>query len=1122
MFIHLHLHSPYSFLDGASDLEALVRRAAEFGMPALALTDHDTLAGAVRFAALCTGYGIQPLLGAEVTLDDGTHLTLLAQNRMGYSTLCRLLSRSYACGGRRTPALPWAELPHHTEGLFCLTGCPRGRVHSLTRAHRYAEAKGVARQLRDWFGAERTLVELQDDFTPDCHRVCRELVMLAGHLGLRPVVTNNVHYATRRDFVAQDVLRCIGAGITTGEVHPVRPLNFERYLKSGPKMAELFWWCPEALANTVWVAERCEPALPTGLQVTPPYATPDGHDSDSYLRHLAFKGAKVRYKRKDGQSNRVLAPRVVARLEHELMVITHLGYADYFLMAWKLVRWTRHAGIRCTGRGSAADSCVAYSLFLTDVDVLQRNLPFARFLVPGKTPDIDLDFDAQRRDEVFRHLQEEYGADRVAMACTFHTYLAKSALRDVGKALGLPEETLKFFSKNVSHFLRADRIEDAFSRYPELKPHAAQAQHYRLLFNLCRRIAGFPRHIGTHSSGVVVSRVPLAEIAPVQPTARGVMPLIQLDKDDAEAVGLIKLDVLSLRILSAVEDATRDVQRHTPRFRYEHIPEEDEETYRMVRAGKAMGSFQLESPAQMALACVLGPQHFEDLVASVALIRPGPIRSHAVQRFVACRNGWARIDRLHPALDSVLAKTYGCVIFQEQVIQVIAIMIGCSEAEADSLRKRLARHAKLGTLGTAQEEFLSRTCARHSDLSVERAQLIWQQIETWGGYGFTEGHAASFAQTAYKSAYLSWHHAAEYYAAMMSNMPMGYYNCNTLAAEARRRGVQIRPVDINRSAVGCLSEGEVEGQVSEEWQGRWKVEKWKVKDLAEREKLEVANGEVSAGGKPEGLRLGFCLVDGLRREDAIRIVKEREEPTRQPYVSLLDFCARVPLHRDSLENLVLCGAFDALHPHRRGLLWRLDETIGLARTCRAARTQGEQTALAFGHYASLRTPIADDIPEFSAWDAFLWEWRLTGVAPNCHPFAHFREALRREGVLTCHEAQSLPPNTPVTVAGLNLRPHRPPTRSGRSVLFTSIEDETDILQTVCLGEPLEACTPVFLLSPAVKVTGQLQRRGTGASLLVERVVPFTMQEPAFDRFAIENDGSPVLASLRGVLSTQYS
>ncbi len=1085
--MHLHLHSPYSFLDGASPLEDLVRAAAHYGMPALALTDHDNTAAAVKFTALCDGYGVRPILGSEVTLEDGSHLTLLAQGRAGYATLCSLLSMSYAVGGRLTPRLPWNALFANTTGLICLSGCRKGLTPALIRVHRYADAQEAARRLREAFGRDRFYLELQEDRDPDAHRVCKELALLARHLDVGVVATHNVHYLRPEDFITHDILRAIATHTGKEEVHPDRPLNSQRHFKSPQEMAALFEWCPEALANTLRIAEACEPALPHNEEITPRFSTPQGQEAGAYLRHLAYKGAKARY--------RTLTPRITARIDHELGAICTLGFADYVLMVWEIVRWARKQGIRATGRGSAADSCVAYALTLTDVDVIARDLPFARFLTPGKTPDIDMDFPSDRRDDVFRYIIGKYGADHVGMVCTFHTFWARSAVRDVAKAIQLPPEALEPLAHNLSHFLRADAIDAAFERYAELKPYARYKERYRLLLLLCERIAGFPRHMGTHSSGVVISRVPLATLAPITPSARGLTQIWMLDKDDAEAIGAIKFDVLSLRTLSALSDAEADLARTEPTFRYNRIPFDDEPTYRMIRSGKAVGSFQLESPAQMALATTLSPQHFEDLVASVALIRPGPIRGDAVRRFVAARNGWCRADVLHPLLIPVLAKTCGVIVFQEQVTQVLSLLMGCLEGEADRFRKGLAKHEKLDTMGAAREEFVVRATTRCPDLAVGAAHRVFDQIAGWGGYGFIEGHAASFALTGYKTAYLSVHRPAEYFAGLMNHQPMGYYNANTLAAEARRRGVRILPIDIN------------------------------------------ASGDKSVADGTNAIQLGLRLTAELRAEDIVAILAARQE---REFASLLDFVGRVNLHRDRLENLLLAGAFDRLHPHRRGLIWRLDETLALARTYRnhlhtdLDRGRGEpavndprtvapfasagdnptggpavnlpadgkpilpgaslQSEIVFKALENLPTPCADELDDFTLWDRFLWTWRITGVCADCHPLAYLRERLARRRVITAYEAQRQRQGERVTVAGLNISPHRPPTRSGRSVLFSSLEDETDLLQLICIGEALQNHTGLFLTAPAIVVRGVIERKGAGASLKVEQARPLCLRD----------------------------
>jgi error-prone DNA polymerase len=1048
IFIHLHVHSPYSFLDGASPIENLVRRAAELGMSALALTDHDNLCAAVKFTTLCNSYHVRPILGAEATMDDESHLTLLAATRAGYANLCGLLTISHATGGRLNPRLPWAQIEDGglLGGIVCLSGCRRGKLRCLIREHRYDQARDFADRMRNKFDPGCFFIELQDDYTPDSLRVCRELALLGVRRAIPTVATNNVHYALPEDAVIHDVLRCTAAHVTVNEPHESRPLNAEQYLKSDAEMRDLFAWSAEAIENTTRIASICGEALPEPADITPFHdAAPHGYrNAAEHMRALTWVGANRRYA--------AVTHAHRTRIERELSVIIRFGYADYFLMVRDIVAWARRQGIRATGRGSAADSAVAYCLNITDIDAIARDLPFARFVAEGKVPDIDVDFPSDRRDEVFRYIVQAHGAEHVAAVCTFHTYWARSAVRDIGKALCLPEEALEFLSKRLSLFTAADRIAAAFDKMAELKPHAHLTERFQLLFSLCARIAGFPRHLGSHSSGVVISRVPLATIAPLQPSARGVLPIWTLDKDDAEEVGAIKFDVLALRMLSATGDAETDIRRRRAEFEYDRIPADDPATYQLLQSGKAIGAFQFESAAQLSLAVTLLPSQFEDLVAAVALIRPGPIRGRAVQKFVAARNGYAPVRSLHPSLETIVAKTYGCIVFQEQVVQTIAAMYGCSDAQADKVRKGLTKHTQMGTLDKVRAEFVERSCARHPELGEKRANLIFDQLESWGSLGFIEGHAAAFALTGYRSGYLSVHHAAEFFAGLMNHQPMGYYAANSLAAEARRRGVNILPVEINGSADKCRSED-------------------------------------------GAIRLGLRMVVGLREDDIARIAAERDE--RGEFASLLDFCARLPLRRDSLESLILCGAFENLpgfeHQHRRGLMLALDQTLDLASTYRAARDPN-QHAFDLGGVRDMRTPTVWEATDFSPWEKYLWSWRITSVCAECHVFAHLRETISARGVLSAYDALRQPHGARVRVAGLNIRPHRPPTRSGNPVLFVTIEDETDIVQAICTGDAIDRCTSTFLLAPAVIVEGIIERKGRGMMLQVERVAPLLMSK----------------------------
>jgi len=1038
MFVHLHVHTPYSFLDGASDIETLVRRAAALGMPALAITDHNSLTAAVKFDECCREFTILPIFGSELTMSDGSHLTLLSRTRTGYANICSLVSQAYVSGGRLSPSVPWEYVPLHTEGVICLTGCRKGILSRLILEHRFAEALNTAKRLKEWFG-ESLYVELQDDLTPHSYSLCQNLSLLARHINASVVATNNVHHATSSGMIAWDLKRCIAAGITIDDQHPDRPFNSERYLKSQREMSELFYWCPEALANTLRITELCsaEGIMPLKESITPRFAVPTGMTSAQLLRQRAYEGARGR--------RGTITTVVRNRIEEELTLIDTMGYSDYLLHTDWAVRENRANGIMITGRGSGADSEICYALGFTDIDPIARNLPVARWLAVGKKPDIDLDIEDRRRDDVFRWFQSTYGADHVALCCTYATYWGRGAIRDIGKALALPSEALEWFRKHVTDFVTPSDLREDFMRSPTTRDHGDMLARYELLFDLAEQISGHPRHLGSHSSGLVIGGMPLSQLNVVSPSARGVLPILMLDKDDVETMGAVKLDILSLPILSVVIDATDDIRRSVPEFRYDKIPKEDQNVYKMLWTGSNMGLFQLGSPAQAALATQLHPSDFEHLVASIGLIRPGPIKSKAVRKYVTAKNNYAKIQYLHPTLKPILERTYGVCCFQEQVQYIISAMIGLDDTEADRWRKKLAKHARNNTLEEAREEFIRNALARHPDLSPGNAWLIGEEVISWHGLGFVEGHSASFALTAQKTAYLMYYHPAQYYAALMSNQPCGFYPSQSLAAEARRRGVRIDPIDINESQISCTTEED-----------------------------------------GSAMRLGFCLISGMREEDMKTIIQQRSE---RYYASLLDFCVRVPMPRDIVERLLLCGAFERLHENTRGLMWRLDETLTKAV---ALRTDTGGLRLNLRIPGEMATPIAEEIEDIDEFEKLIWQWRISGVTASCHPFAYFREALSARGIIPIHEALQKETGERVIVAGLNIRPHRPPAKDGGRHLFTTVEDETGYGQALFYGSKIDECLAPVLLSPIVVIAAIIKRQGDGAGMEVQRVWPLNV------------------------------
>lgn len=1012
-FVHLHVHSPFSFLDGAGRLEHLVQKAADWGMPALALTDHDNLAGAVFFHAHCLKAGIEPILGAEVTLEQGNHLILLAKNAGGYANLCQILTRAHLDHPRGEPKTAKALLRQYHGDLIALSGCRKGEIPALLLKKQYQEALLKVKEYREIFGADFYL-ELEQTWLPGALALNRSLAQLAEVTGVPLVATNNVHYAEPGQFPVHDLLTCVRTLTCLQEVHPQRPLNQENYLKSPAEMKSLFASYPEAVTNTLVVAEKCQPVLELDARHYPEFKPPNGEPAESFLRRLVYEGAVRRY----GSVKK----RVRERLEHELAVINDLGYADYFLLVWDVARFARERGIRYAGRGSAADSLVSYCLYLTEVDSLKRGLLFERFMSRerGEKPDIDLDFDARYRDQVAGYVYQKYGDQHVAAVGTYNTFQARSAVRDLGKAMGFSPEECDRIAKLLPH-AHADAIPALLERLPELRKNDfLKEEKYQRLFRFCGEVAGLPRFMGTHLGGLVISRLPLTRITPLQRAAKGVV-VTQLDKEAAELLGLVKLDLLSLRMMSALDDTIRALSREKTGFREERIPEEDRETFQMINRGDTIGVFQLESPAQRALQKRLGASRQEDLVASLALIRPGPIKGDMVEPFIRRKQGLEEVTYLHPKLEPILKKTRGVVLFQEQVIEIAMAVAGFTPGEADRLRRVMSHSRSRQEMEELGRFFVAK--AQEQGVTKSVAEQIFNYIRGYASYGFCEAHAAAFAATSYKSAYLACHYPAYYFASLLSHQPMGYYDADTLCVEARRRGIEILSPDINKSGRDFL--------------------------------VEQGN-----------IRISLAQVKGMSKEVLERILKG------QPYSSITDFQKRVKAPAHILENLILSGAFDTLHPNRRELLWQVP-----------LLEKGSEAGF-FPEAAEKR------IVDFSLPEKYRQEKEVLGIYVRCHPLTYLRQTLRQKGFYDSNSIKSLPDGAPVKAAGLLIRPHRPPTRSGKITVFFSLEDEYGLIDVTVFEEVYQRYGQEIFgrRGGMVAVTGTLQARGAGRNLIAEKIM----------------------------------
>jgi error-prone DNA polymerase len=1074
MYAELHCHSHYSLLDGASAPEALAARAAELGLPALALTDHDGLYGAVAFWRAARALSVQPIIGAELTLAHGSHLTLLAENQTGYANLSRLLGRGQLAGSKGHPVLTIEEVAQHTAGLLCLTGCRRGAVAQAVLADEPVRAARAAGKLADIFGRERVWIELQRHWLPEDGRLSAGLVAAAQTAGLPIVATNNVHYATPAGQPLHDLLTATRLGCSLGEMTSRLPplaataqASTEFYLKSATEMTALFTDLPEALRATLAIAERCR-AAPVSLDFsarrTPafppqtadfPHGRPTGETAFSYLYALAHAGLVEKY--------RPVTPRGVRQLSHELTVIEQVGLADYFLIVWDIVRFARSQDIRCQGRGSAANSLVAYVLGITPVDPLAHNLLFERFLSDRSdtTPDIDLDFASSRRDEVIAYVYQRYGVEHTALVCNVNTYQWRSAVRDTARALGFnpedvdrvcawarhrqPEEEVGREGDGERRSGRAEVIADNQLLASSFQPPASSDQ----VLALAAQLVDTPRHLSVHVGGMLVTAQPLVEIVPLEHATKAGVVVAQWNKDSVADAGLIKIDLLCLRTLDAISEACMLIAARTGQAPdLAVLPLDDPRIYAMLAAGDTIGTFQVESRAQAQMLPRLKPARFEDIIIQVAIVRPGPIQGGMVHPYLRRRQGLEPVTYLHPSLEPFLAETLGVVIFQEQVLQVAMALARFTPGEADMLRRAMSRSRSMEAMTELKDRFMQGALA--NGVAENIAEEAFRQLQGFATYGFCKSHAAAFALLAYQTLWLKLYHPLEFTCALLNHQPLGFYSPEVVIGDAQRHGVTVLRPDVNCSEDACTLEQSGRGA---EGQGK------------------SASAPPLLGTSSPPLRLGLHYLHGLGEAGSARILAARGE---QPFANLADFCRRTRLPRPLIGDLIRAGALDSCQSPqpptpdgRRRLLWQLGE----------AQYAEEQL---------VEAPVSDaDLPELSEGEAFAWDYELLGMTPGDHPLRLWRSRLQRRGVLTAAELNRQPAGQRVQTAGLVVVRQAPPTAKGH--LFITLEDETGLANLIIRPDLYERERPLLRETDLLLVTGLTQRAGQASSLLVQAV-----------------------------------
>ena len=1015
-YVELHCHSSFSFLDGASSPLELATRAAELGYPALALTDHDGIWGSMEFAVACKGTGLRPITGAELTVEEcgrSFHLTLLAESKAGYHNLCRLLTIAHS-HTRDTPnrslagpRLPLRELADRAEGLICLTGCARqGLVPAAWADGDLARGMHLARRLRRWFGPENLRVEIQRPYWRYDHARNRWLASLARSLGLGLVATGNVHSHESERVHLQDALVAVRLGTSLSGSEPSRRGNSTSSLASPGQMAARFADYPEAVAETVHLSER----LRFDLEHELGYRYPQQGDptADRDLAALCQSRMAERYRGTPQEAG------AVKRLENELKIIGGLGLAGFFLLHHDLLELAREVALEVRGpssargvlppgrgRGSSVSSIVCYLTGLSHIDPVKADLFPGRFLNEEVTavPDIDLDFPRDIRERLIPRIHHRYGRDRSALVAAFPTYRSRGAIRDFGKVLDIPQTEIERAARAVDFHSGSDDFErDLTQAIGSGRAHSPAWKH---LARLAREARSLPRHASQHSGGMVIATRPLIEICPVVPAAMEGRQIVQWDKDSCQDAGFLKIDLLGLGMLSAVEKTIDEIHRaRGETLDLSRIDLDDHEVYSMIQRAETTGVFQIESRAQMQMLPRMKPENIDDLTIQVALIRPGPIQGGAVHPYVERRRRLREdpgyeVPFAHELLRPVLDETHGVIIFQEQVIEVAMHVAGFSSSEAESLRRAMSRKRSRRSLESHHQSFIRG--AIKNGVTQDVAEGVFNQIVGFSGFGFPKAHSAAFGLLAYQSSWLKHYYAPEFLSSLLNEQPMGFYPPDSLVQEARRTGVEVLPPDLNHSRVECVTE-------------------W-----------------TRSSNEQPAVRIGLGYIKGATTGEMEKLVEERDQAGK--FRDLGDLTSRLPLHRADLEQLAWAGALRSLpRGDRVAGLW----SVGLAPDRRRSDV-GRQLALPF---PSEKTP---DLAEPQDWDRVQAEYGSIGMTLEGHPMALARRQIP-DVVLPTTDASARPDRSWVEVAGLQVARQRPETAHG--VIFILIEDEHGTLNLI--------------------------------------------------------------------------
>lgn len=1101
-FVHLHVHTEYSLLDGAGRVENLVARAKELGMESLAITDHGVMYGVVDFYKQAKKYGIKPVIGCEVyvaartmrdrdpKLDgDQNHLVLLAKNEEGYSNLIKLVSLGFTEGFYYKPRVDIDALRKYSKGLIALSACLAGEIPMHIMNRNYQAAKDAALRYREIFGEGNFYLELQDHGIKEQVLVNQEVIRLSQETGIPLVATNDVHYVDRKDAAAQDILLCIQTGKTIEEEDRLKFQGDEFYLKAPDEMYELFKYVPEALENTAAIAEQCSMDFTFGQVHLPAFDVPEGYTSDTYIRKLCYEGLEKKYS--------TITDALRERAEYELSVITKMGYADYYLIVWDYVKFAKDNGIMVgPGRGSGAGSLVAYCLGITNIDPIKYNLIFERFLNPERIsmPDFDVDFCYERRQEVIDYVVSKYGKDRVAQIITFGTMAARAAIRDVGRVLNIPYAQVDLIAKKIPLELGMT-IDRALEVNPELRKLYEEDESARHLIDISKAVEGMPRHSSTHAAGVVISKKAVTDYVPLQMNEDVITT--QFPMGTLEELGLLKMDFLGLRTLTVIRDALELIRhRGVEAPDMDKINYDDPEVYRMISQGETYGVFQLESAGMTQCMKELKPSCLEDIIAGISLYRPGAMDQ--IPKYIKNKYNPEKIQYMHPALEHILNVTYGCIIYQEQVMQIVRDLGGYSMGRSDLVRRAMGKK-KADVMAKERENFINGILDENGNVIVagcvrngiprETAAAIFDEVAKFAGYGFNKSHAAAYAIIAYQTAWLKCYYPVEFSAALITSVMGNSKKVAEYIQHCRNKGIDVLPPDINESSVSFTV-------------------------------------------KENKIRFGLAAVKNVGMSAILSIIKARDEKGR--FLGLYDFLEKVDagvINKRTVESLIKCGAFDSFGVYRSRMLAVYEKLMDSIQDRKKSNIEGQISL--FDDMDAKDTAVGNIYPEIGEYPQkvlLTMEKEMLGLYISGHPLEEYMSELQQRVSVTTAElsrdseadGQENPQldGKEAVIGGIIVSVKQKSTKNNSLMAFVELEDLFGTVEVIVFPKTYEKYKSLLVQDGIVLIEGRIsQKEEEDAKIISESIRPLSKNTGKKLYVKINTDREPdILERVKEVLS----